>query len=109
MRISDWSSDVCSSDLHAAGQDDAVELIDLDLTGGAVDLEAVSRLQVVERLCGAAVRGHEEGLPARRFHGLPRLGELHLLDALVGDEEGDLLVGQLSSQDRKSTRLNSSH
>src|SRR3546814_14540453 len=36
-------------------------------------------------------------MPARRFHGLPRLGELHLLDALVGDEEGDLLVGQLSS------------
>src|SRR3546814_6922249 len=40
MRISDWSSDVCSSDLRA-GQDDSSEERSLDLIGCVLILEGV--------------------------------------------------------------------
>ena len=34
---------------------------------------------------------HEDRLAAALLHRFPRLGQLDLLDALVGDQEGDLL------------------
>src|SRR3546814_1442965 len=41
MRISDWSSDVCSSDLDAAGLDDAAGLHDRDAVGDLLDRRQV--------------------------------------------------------------------
>src|SRR3546814_10654734 len=61
MRISDWSSDVCSSDLHfgCAGADlqqldRAVQAVDFrlpDVAAAAVDLHGVVQ-HLVQRLCG---------------------------------------------------------
>src|SRR3546814_4700627 len=105
MRISDWSSDVCSSDLHIVAQRrvalaaDAVGgigaaqrhvLIDgdiiADLRGFADDnAEAMVDEQVAaDRRSGMDV---DPGQPARQ----------------MVDEAGE------KEQDRKSTRLNSSH
>src|SRR3546814_1775520 len=83
MRISDWSSDVCSSDLDA-------ECSDLEAGGlGSVDRLAGDRQGGRPDLLGVVLD------PAARRVDLP---ELALRD---GD---DRAVG-----DRKSTRLNSSH
>src|SRR3546814_8042522 len=92
MRISDWSSDVCSSDLRA----------------GRVDHGADAVLQLAERIdaqAGPAIS----------------LGELHEIGQAVGIAVGiAAFVGQflpladhphpfIVEEDRKSTRLNSSH
>src|SRR3546814_4175215 len=60
MRISDWSSDVCSSDLETA-----------DIIAGALGVAAVARYAGLrERAYGEA-----EGLDAEEFHA--RRGEWH--------------------------------
>src|SRR3546814_18768475 len=60
MRISDWSSDVCSSDLETA-----------DIIAGALGVAAVARYAGLrERAYGEA-----EGLDAEEFHA--RWGEWH--------------------------------
>src|SRR3546814_6872324 len=112
MRISDWSSDVCSSDLapgderaHAvvdapAGENDFRIVADLLGLGGqiiGVDADAVAadqpRREGQEVPLGAGGGEHVAG------------GDLHAL------EDDRQLVHQRDVQvaDRKSTRLNSSH
>src|SRR3546814_4171383 len=102
MRISDWSSDVCSSDLFGAGTDDQIglpvfgdqarprlDLVDiLQRRGRDVDVEMISAKFLQQRApfgfagehleCGSRCGLAEDGAEAE--HG-----------------------------DRKSTRLNSSH
>src|SRR3546814_4200412 len=104
MRISDWSSDVCSSDLHAVlGGDAAAErLHPLDIAVrdclGMVDDEAgLEGLFLVDPL--------EDGQEA-----VDRLviGRMDTKRPFVGREQFDNLF-QVALQDRKSTRLNSSH
>src|SRR3546814_5207137 len=97
MRISDWSSDVCSSDLRALRQEirttDLRRLLLEDVDEGAADdlalaLGIVDALQLAEEeLAGVAV---------------------HQRDVVVMAEQLDHLPG-LVLADRKSTRLNSSH
>src|SRR3546814_4954787 len=95
MRISDWSSDVCSSDL-APG-----DLADLRrrqaAPAAAVELLQLGEGHVVE----IEVESHADGV-----------GGDQVVD-LAGLEERDLGVararGERAQQDRKSTRLNSSH
>src|SRR3546814_6897615 len=103
MRISDWSSDVCSSDLRRhAGRLDAARL-------GAFH----QRDPLLE---------HRDGrvLQARIGHALRFAGETpsDFLGAFVcvsrGQEEGFRSLAMLAApgaaaQDRQSTRLNSSH
>src|SRR3546814_2085830 len=100
MRISDWSSDVCSSDLHRA----------------VIVLEAIGLCQRV------AVLGQ---LPARDLWqqfldaGLGELVLAALARHAMGLGEGDQIGhvgscrrrgdGGVLNEDRKSTRLNSSH
>src|SRR3546814_6881299 len=88
MRISDWSSDVCSSDLVDAAE----HVLHLEAGAGQVG-------NLVQRL-------------------LQALGLLQRFDAglgLGGGERGadgaarELQPGQARTRDRKSTRLNSSH
>src|SRR3546814_8080768 len=102
MRISDWSSDVCSSDLDGAlggtGTHEGVELVDEqdDVAAGADLLEHL--LEALLEVAAVAGAGHERTEVERV--------ELLVLQRL-GDVVGDDLLGQ--ALDRKSTRLNSSH
>src|SRR3546814_2197489 len=100
MRISDWSSDVCSSDLLEGNRVrivvDGVPLADAYSIGqfasagrDLVDLEAVERVEIQ--------RG-----PASTLYGSDALAGVVAFRTL--DPEALLLRG-----DRKSTRLNSSH
>src|SRR3546814_4539903 len=103
MRISDWSSDVCSSDLSG------------------VDIEQIDpRLVVVIAEIGDLLLARAE---ARRQHEEAAIGEEAMVGAiLVHDRQPlDAAVGrtalgdiddagvEITVLDRKSTRLNSSH
>src|SRR3546814_4136509 len=100
MRISDWSSDVCSSDLVGEGaQARAVgvvcEGLDADLAGGhraAVDLDGgLAQALRIWRLQHAADGVAEVVLTAAG-------AVAHLVGVALEEDQG-----------RKSTRLNSSH
>src|SRR3546814_5331975 len=108
MRISDWSSDVCSSDLVTlaqvarAAQQDA-SLPD-DLKG---PLEGQHHLV-------AGTQTYPNGCHLCELEVDPDTGSVKLLRYVVVDDFGvvvnPLLVGgQVHGGDRKSTRLNSSH
>src|SRR3546814_6154662 len=98
MRISDWSSDVCSSDLHPhrlCAMDD--RLVDRGAGGGAVaeDVDDLGRrLDVGER--------RDDGGAVDRLAGVARIDRDHVM--ALPDEKAEHLV-----RDRKSKRLNSRH
>src|SRR3546814_3760168 len=107
MRISDWSSDVCSSDLAdppAQGQlVDGADILAVDGDAAAGDVVEAVEQPRQGRLAGAGCADHGD-LLARRdpeadaFQDLAArvIGEMHVVEHhLAGD--------------RKSTRLNSSH
>src|SRR3546814_10486078 len=107
MRISDWSSDVCSSDLAVARSEDALlarlaAMIDLDL---AMTRQGDAVLQPFGVGDKADLDEHAFEFDLVRF----------VLVAILVGEAGDLravaehLGGQRRGEDRKSTRLNSSH
>src|SRR3546814_4506080 len=101
MRISDWSSDVCSSDLHAGG----------DRAGQAAVLPARLQVLCVDERDEEAAAGNDQA--ARALCGQPR-GDAEGADGPLQEGEGQS-CGRLSAEpvadtgDRKSTRLNSSH
>src|SRR3546814_9011530 len=107
MRISDWSSDVCSSDLGDrlrlpdAGRG-ALDPDELVLAGAVGDPQAADEQRpyadgLDDRDVLDAVPGLDAvGLAAQR-HGGARLDQRHAPSLLAGEV------------DRKSTRLNSSH
>src|SRR3546814_10063415 len=94
MRISDWSSDVCSSDLHGAHlvMHSATKYINghSDIVGGLLvvgyDAELAEQITFLQNAVGG-IQG-----PFDRFLALRGLKTLHL-----------------RMKDRKSTRLNYSH
>src|SRR3546814_10838232 len=93
MLISDWSSDVCSSDLVAV----IVAEIDRDL----------GRERAVGKAAAVDLAAH---LPQpERARGQPHLA-VEILGRARGDDvdrAGEVVLAE--QQDRKSTRLNSSH
>src|SRR3546814_1415684 len=105
MRISDWSSDVCSSDLeHLEIIDNAWHhRLDAGLIGRLLEFEADAQLQEA-RLASPAVEADQ-----------------HLVEIVVIVRSRGLVVGSGAAEqrienaaevdpgDRKSTRLNSSH
>src|SRR3546814_5762270 len=114
MRISDWSSDVCSADLIAeagpATIGDARELY------GTVQLSPTARSEIRGQFPGRVVSVTKAvGDTVRRGELLARIEsseslQVHPVHATVGgvvaernDNPGD------GTEDRKSTRLNSSH
>src|SRR3546814_5989272 len=106
MRISDWSSDVCSSDLQVVDEQLAVEMIDLVMDAGrqqVVDLEHERLAVAVQRLdldaVGAGNVGEDAGDRQAAF-----LVFAQLLGAVA-----DNRVDEHQRLDRKSTRLNSRH
>src|SRR3546814_8425136 len=99
MRISDWSSDVCSSDLAFARRFGAAALLELDRLRGRAAEPALAiappatfkrRFELVSEI------DHVEALlfPLRR---------------LAFELQAWLRTRDLGVQDRKSTRLNSRH
>src|SRR3546814_1925008 len=112
MRISDWSSDVCSSDLHPALDPFRHELqvvghLLLEVAVGRAARHGADRAHAAIGLVGAALeQEHLAGAllgagEERADHGAAR-ARGHRLGEVAG--ELDAAVG-----DRKSTRLNSSH
>src|SRR3546814_4536266 len=104
MRISDWSSDVCSSDLSGV----RLMRYSIGLRRGAPLFEAFDLFEVEFDGGGAAEDRHRH-LDARLF-------EIEFLDQPVEAGEGtvehlDLIADFIidADLDRKSTRLNSSH
>src|SRR3546814_3032060 len=103
MRISDWSSYVCSSDLH-------------DIAGLDIAMQDAPAVRIVERV-GALVRDVEHLRQRRpRCAGLTQRLQCRPVDVLhddIADLAFDARVMQANDmrvlQDRKSTRLNSSH
>src|SRR3546814_5186910 len=99
MRISDWSSDVCSSDL-------------LCFKRGLLE-----ELGIHERLYRLAVRGsfYDFFLEKNNFEiGLSSVLEMELnfgkdIEPLIGRDKALEADAFLTLPDRKSTRLNSSH
>src|SRR3546814_2721725 len=97
MRISDWSSDVCSSDLMGRGGATPVKLA---LAGAAMSALLASFTSTVLLL-------DVDTLDQFRFW---VVGSLAGRDADVAAQVMPfLVVGTLLALDRKSTRLNSSH
>src|SRR3546814_10872178 len=102
MRISDWSSDVCSSDLVAA-----LERHPVDRVANAVYRHDRGLLYALDPdVQGAAVAGTVR-LGLSRC-GLAVAGRLGSGRAAAGAAVAGLLLVVLAL-DRKSTRLNSSH
>src|SRR3546814_2174236 len=112
MRISDWSSDVCSSDLAAH----RVDAVIVDLGEDDLFLEAHGIVATtIEAFCRHAAKvadaRHRDGDQAieELVHPLAAQGDLAAdRHAFAQLETGDRLL-RLGNQDRKSTRLNSSH
>src|SRR3546814_3382819 len=103
MRISDWSSDVCSSDLSLIAGRSALGPGLAHLARFLEDGDPVGLLQgeadVVEAVHQAVLA---EGIDVEGDGAAVRPGDLLLLQI-----DGDDGVG--AARDRKSTRLNSSH
>src|SRR3546814_1606208 len=115
MRISDWSSDVCSSDLHEI----AAQLLFPQIEGAASQVPALGvglaivdgRIVDLERRLIAAVGDVLFRLLNRIVAGVVDAVMVDL-GAPVGHPVGDHLAGYravLDPEDRKSTRLNSRH
>src|SRR3546814_10134475 len=100
MRISDWSSDVCSSDL-ASGFQQLVPLVGNEDFHGAF-----ARLYMGNQCIGQVVDVDDHFFDAPSFQSIKRVIE----QRLSGDFYQWLgASGSQGPQDRKSTRLNSSH
>src|SRR3546814_3165773 len=108
MRISDWSSDVCSSDLLDQSRKQR-RLRGVEFFGLAVEIMERGGTQPIAIVAEIGVRqiAFENlvlGQPRFQPEGDQRLARL-AAEGLLGREEGEF--GELL--DRKSTRLNSSH
>src|SRR3546814_2231512 len=103
MRISEWSSDVCSSDLHSRGGRAVLRFI-VELPVAGVEDAAVRRLDHERITFGDRMRQRHVAYAERAD-----LELLQILDHVqLHFDENDGLF-QLGRQDRKSTRLNYSH
>src|SRR3546814_10679865 len=106
MRISDWSSDVCSADL--AEQEQCV--VSRVAHVGDVEETAATRIDNAELLGITAGQVADE---AGRATVVAVMAQQRRIDDIVEADERDRNAEgadpQIVSEDRKSTRLNSSH
>src|SRR3546814_8547965 len=107
MRISDWSSDVCSSDLVFA----TLVLLYRRFLSPLVNMSSLL-LAPLGGLLGLLIAGMEVSMPVYigllMLLGIVAKNSILLVDFAI--EEMDQGVGKLDALiDRKSTRLNSSH
>src|SRR3546814_9711645 len=104
MRISDWSSDVCSSDLRGLNLAPTAATAGRAAPGSGKDVELALRGHSHSDLKAGATT---EVAPARP-NAACSLGCSHLLLARTARKTMDR-VGLEALEDRKSTRQNSSH
>src|SRR3546814_5529492 len=114
MRISDWSSDVCSSDLQAqisgaargAAGDDAVG----DLGDGGVEVSHNSKTVCPELVEGPFFLATpiEKDCPSTSSGRTEFLGAIFFQSCQLAPSRSISAIDELGP-DRKSTRLNSSH
>src|SRR3546814_5214436 len=107
MRISDWSSDVCSSDLLSGGQRQRLAIARAILRDAPLLLldEATSALDAEsERLVQASLERLVEGRSTIVI--AHRLATVRKADRIIVMAHGAIVE---EGTDRKSTRLNSSH
>src|SRR3546814_10116830 len=116
MRISDWSSDVCSSDL--VGRDPGrlrVALMRQTPAGTPVDPECVAAARAAAKLLESLGHHVEEAAPKVDVAALGTANFAAISTALAVDvEDRAKLTGiapspEMLEKDRKSQRLNSSH
>src|SRR3546814_10213836 len=126
MRISDWSSDVCSSDLIVLGDRPSLRAMDLIpvplATSIAIAMIEVGIIFEVEPRRSAIVELHRQGALVHLFAGAERavldaqavfVPQEH--DSIAGSEialparHGEPHILAKCALDRKRTRLNSSH
>src|SRR3546814_9869009 len=111
MRISDWSSDVCSSDLGFRLSSEQIERLHLEgarkrfaeLRPGLSVLDKLAREQGIEE-----IRTLEDLAPLLYPHTVYKSYPISYLERARFDKLTKWLGG-LTTVDRKSTRLNSSH
>src|SRR3546814_9505938 len=100
MRISDWSSDVCSSDLIKAHE-------------RALAIEKLDRRKAERRREVRALAQQRERLDRRQSRGAKDAAKANQAAILLGlqKQRSQNSAGKLRAEqeDRKSTRLNSSH
>src|SRR3546814_10647797 len=102
MRISDWSSDVCSSDLSDLG----VRLLTTDDPEEAAAIaEELNRLNEERRALETLVLEQAEAAAVRTGNAsVAVVSGIGWHPGVIG-----IVAGRLKERDRKSTRLNSSH
>src|SRR3546814_9058783 len=110
MRISDWSSDVCSSDLSSAEADQFSIQASAPLPAGTQNLGFVFIPDSTKPGSGGILTMTANG----QSIGQGRIGRVSVLTAGpgetfdIGDDNGRPVM-DYAGTDRKSTRLNSSH
>src|SRR3546814_3670636 len=109
MRISDWSSDVCSSDLTLAN---TVFRADVRFFGAGVI--AVAAIWTLVKIAGPVLGGIRSAMAASRARQGGQALAIEEQDMSITWVFGGSLflmlpIGALLWLDRKSTRLNSSH
>src|SRR3546814_7165896 len=110
MRISDWSSDVCSSDLVYVGNPDAQASADSQVTlPASLDpADAMTDLGTVE--VGAAAYGNVNASDSTvALNGSIGQFQVGGIDPTAADPLATDPLTVDATADRKSTRLNSSH
>src|SRR3546814_7309619 len=107
MRISDWSSDVCSSDLSSAVHSYLTIAGSADLVVAAYDAEGaidIEGTKLAKRILDNLVTTNDYTVGYSDKPTLPAIAdELRYMTLLRGMVAAELVL------DRKSTRLNSSH
>src|SRR3546814_1829519 len=109
MRISDWSSDVCSSDLFRSVSDAEKEAINDDVV---FEIELIKQVEInvdyilmlVERFIQAKGTGDDKEIRATIDRAINSSPSLRNKKDLI-----EQFVASVSASDRKSTRLHSSH
>src|SRR3546814_3919546 len=95
MRISDWSSDVCSSDLPVWNP---------DLVSTAGDTKAIAEKAAISRA------NQNQALRSRARSLEPSWAPQVNMNAIIENASSTIATNpKIGSADRKSTRLNSSH
>src|SRR3546814_9791224 len=123
MRISDWSSDVCSSDLSDVPGDQPADIASgptvADATSCADALDIVRRYQIMlpnnvlrrlESSAGETVKPNDPRLSHVETHliATPQMALTAAADVARQAGVEALILGDSLEGDRKSTRLNSS-